>query len=136
MFHNLANIITGAALTNAQDSTFFYGFYSYQGTAAQNNEFSNAFVAAAGTYSLYTIGYSGPNRGIVHWYLDDEDTAFTTQDWYNAGYVKNDSRTSTDAMVVKTDGKHRLRGKIETKNASSSDYGMVLTAYSFYPSTD
>lgn len=127
-------ITSGNALTKATDATQRYATYSYQSTAANGNTFTQGFWLRAGTYTFAVLGVIGGSYGKVDWYLDDV-VIVSGQDWYNGSTVVNTIK-SNGSIVVIGDGYHVLKGVINGKNVSSSDYLLLLTRYIFTPAAD
>lgn len=91
-------------------------------SAANANDgdyFDTSFWLAAGTYTLYIHCRKETTAGKIDIYLDDVSVA-TAQDLYaaaGAAFV-----LAVTGVVVTGSGYHKLRIKINGKNASSSDY--------------
>ena len=71
--------------------------------------------------------------GKVDWYLD-ETAFFTGQDWAD-GATYNVIKSVSDVQVSEG-GVHVLKGKVNGKLGSSTDYFLYLTAMWFEPATD
>lgn len=124
-------VTAGGALTGANPSAAptFYSYW-YQ-TEAQNNERTNAFDLAAGSYTFQCWFYRITSGGIVTIYVDEVSQG--TIDTYGTA-VPNTSGTL--AITVVGNGRHKLRIKTATKNASSSNYGFYPQIYNIYPAAD
>lgn len=130
MWHDNAKVITGNALTNTHDNSQDYNIFSYQNTPANGDTFEHYFELSAGTYTLDVLGLTANSRGLIDWYIDGV-LAVSGQDWYSSGLTYNVRKTAT--VTVGSAGGHVLRGVINGKNGSSSDYQMLLTKISFRP---
>ena len=96
-------------------------------TAAQNDyvEWDTAPLLG-GTWSLRFAHISGSNRGIYTVSIDG--TSIGTVDGYNSTNVYN--IFSTIAGITLTDGRHKVRFTMATKNASSSAYKASFSTWS------
>lgn len=132
-WHDEATVLTGNAITGDNTAgNFFYSRF-YQNASAINDEFTHGVYLAAGTYTFTALGNTSNNSGKIDWYLDGS-TFTTAQDWYSASSVVSVKKTAS--VVIATDGWHTLKGKVAGKNASSSNYFMVLIKYWFKQSSD
>lgn len=82
------------------------------------------FHLAAGTYTLYALGWTGNSFGIIDWSVDG--VVVGTQDWYSVAATYSVVQ-STANVVVPTSGNHTLRLTINGKNAGSSSYRWGLS---------
>jgi hypothetical protein len=84
------------------------------------------------------MGDTDSNRGIIDWYLSENGGSFnsftTGQDWY-AGSVSS-GVVKTASITISASGYHVLKGIVNGKNASSSNYYIVLRKMWLKPSTD
>lgn len=133
MWHDESLFIAGGAVTrNSISLTHPYTTRTFTTTPAVDDEFTNSFSVASGTYTLSQLGVSGTNRGIITWFIDGVSQG--TTDWYNATLVEGVVKTLS--VTVVGDGYHKISGKLATKNASSTDYFAVLTKFWLAPSAD
>lgn len=87
---------------------------------ADDGDYMEWFVnLAAGTYTLTHIYNQSTDRGIVRWSLDG--TSVGTVDCYGAVATFNTVGSIT-GITVAADGNYTLKGAIDGKNASSSDF--------------
>jgi hypothetical protein len=135
MWHDWALATTGNAIAAVNISTQNYALASYQNPPANGDTFTHGCLLAAGTYTLKILGITDPSYGKIDWYLDGVSIA-TGQDWYSAGaLVKNVVKTVANVSVVGS-GWHILRGTVNGKNGTSTNYYIALTKYDFIPSAD
>ena len=127
MFHDEATVVTGGPnVTIVTATTHPHNILPFLSGGAINEEFSNSFFVKAGTYTLYVLGQTWNNRGILDWYVDGS-LVLSGQDWYSVGAVVNVLKSGS--LGALTDGYHVLTAKAASKNASSSAYFAVLTTY-------
>ncbi len=124
MWHMDSNIVSGNGLTHSVYSTQLFNTASFQGSPSDGDSFTHSCVLAAGTYTLYLLGRSGADRGIIDWAINGSTVA-SGQDWYSAGTTDNVQKTVTNLSIPA--GLVALKGTINGKNASSSNYYMPLT---------
>lgn len=133
MWHDEALVTVGNAL-QSDYVAIRYGSQSYQNTPANGNTFTQSFMLRAGTYTFSVLGGTANNEAKVDWYIDNV-LAISAQDWYSVGTVSNVVK-AVGSIVVSGDGFHTLKGVVNGKNGSSSDYYLPLTKYWFTPSSD
>ena len=134
MWHGDAIVTAGNALTRAYYANQMYAARAYQDGPADGDTFTHGFMLRAGTYTFAVFGITSTSRGIIDWYVDDV-LIESGQDWYSAAEGVNTTKT-TASVAITYDGWHVLKGVINGKNASSSNYYMILTRYRFYPAAD
>lgn len=137
MWHEEVNIVSGNALgveSWSYDVNQDYIYCPLQHPDANGDTFTQSFMIAAGTYDLYILGAGDSNNGLVDWYVDDVLIA-SGQDWYTAGPTYNIVKTVTD-VVITGNGRHVLKGIINGKNVSSTEYYLPLSKYWFEPAND
>jgi len=125
MWHEESTVVAGNALARTIQTSAAYNYVMAQNTPAINDEFTNSFVVGEGTYTLYLLGATGASDGRVDWYVDDVLVA-SAQDWYSASPAYNKLKTVAD-VVIAEGGYHVLKGIVAGKNASSSNYRLMLT---------
>lgn len=134
MWHNDSKATVGSVMVSTHDASADYGHWARQNPAADGDTFTQNFYCAAGTYTLYVLTHVSTDRGKLDWYIDNEATAqIVGMDLYG-GFAYNVFKTGT--LTIKTDGWHKLRGVINGKNASSSGYMHISTAYWLRQSAD
>lgn len=106
----------------AQSAAWLVGELVSDGT--QNAEVSFDFYSEAGTYDLILLHRRNTNRGIYTLQVDGATVA--TVDGYSGS--ASAIRTVTSGVVL-TDGQHRLRVLMATKNASSSSFFGAFSAF-------
>jgi hypothetical protein len=134
-FHTMATVVTGNALNRTVNTNQAFNSLTYQNTAANGDVFTNGLELRPGTYSFYVLGAKTNISGIIDWYLDDV-AIVTGQDWYNVAAAVYNQLVSVASIAVGNTRYHTLRGVINGKNASSTDYFMLLTAYWFSQAAD
>ncbi len=102
-----------------------HGFYVYQGTHANSDQFRTVpFLIAAGTYTLHLLGNANPANGILDLYLDSDGSPFEAGiDWYNVSNL--DAVEKTVSITIPTDGNHTIKGVVNGQ--SGSDFYILLT---------
>lgn len=133
LWHPAAIVVTGNALVYTVSATQWGNGYAEQSTPAINDEFSQSFYLAAGTYNFYALGVTFTDCGITTWSIDGGSIG--TMDWYSTPAAFNALKSIT-SITIATSGYHKLTGKAATKNASSTNYKQLLTHYYFRQATD
>lgn len=121
-----------------------YGLYVWQQkTTAPNDadngdEISISVVLDTGTYDFYVLGVLFSNAGIVDWYLNDTlGSPFVSgQDWYNNTVAYNELKSHSGVLTITKPGYHKIIGKINGQNASSSDHYFLLSKIYIQKSSD
>jgi hypothetical protein len=135
MWHNHATITVGAGtLTPAANTNQYFNMYTQIIAAANGNAFTQSFLLKAGTYTLSVLGFPNTDSGKLDWYIDDVLVA-SAQDWYDAGGTTYNVIKTASVTVVGS-GRHVLKGVVNGKHASSTDYRVRLTSYWLAPSAD
>lgn len=104
--------------------------YKYTTVANANNGDTYTYQVpplAAGTYSVYFCGQKRAGAGKVDWTLDGTSIV-TGQDWYASS--EESAVFQVDSISI-TSGAHELTGKINGKNASSTDYALSIYSIVF-----
>jgi hypothetical protein len=127
MFHRYAKVVVGVALIVGHIVGQDFACYVYQNLAGNGDTFTHQFSLAAGSYTLNVLGWLGPDRGKVDWYIDGV-LAVSGQDWYAGGYTYNVVKTS--AVTVASSGLHVLKGVVNGHTVPSTGYYIVLTSIS------
>lgn len=123
-WHDEATIITGNPFQMNANTVVFYNMQIYQNPPLINDSFSQTFNLVPGAYTLYSLGFSGTNRGIASWYVDA--VLQGTDDWYQAAGV---NATHTTAINVIGNGVHTLRCIAASKNGASTGFMIHLVKY-------
>jgi hypothetical protein len=110
-----------------------YGCVSTSSDNADGDAFTNSFVLAAGTYTLAAFGFTQTYNGIIDWYIDGV-LAVSGQDWYSSPVALNITKTAS--VTVSGNGRHVLKGVINGKNGSASEYSWSLTKVYLVPASD
>ena len=134
LWHQASLVTAGNAITTVIATAQPHNYLAYQNTAADGDSFTNSCVLGEGTYTLYILGQTRTDAGLVDWTLDGASIA-TGQDWYSGSQIA-DVTKSIAAISITTGGRHVLQGTINGKNASSTSYALRLTKYWFVPSAD
>jgi hypothetical protein len=114
---------------NTVNSAQMYGnIYNNVTAVAVNDEFEFEMALAAGTYTFKLLSLKDNASGIVTVRIDG--SSIGTIDLYNAGGALNVVNTIT-SIVIATTGTKTINFKIESKNASSSNYIAYLTLVQF-----
>lgn len=122
------NVVQGTWATFEDASQPVHHIYLHNGTGtAQNDEITFPVALATGTYKFEIYYVKGNNCGILTLQIDGSSVG--TIDMYN-GSTSYDISGSITGIVVATAGLKTVSLKIATKNASSSNYRMNLTACS------
>lgn len=122
LFYDEFQVVTGNALTSFIREQS-YNYVAYQDLPALGDETFAQFNLSAGDYTLFALGISSTNRGILTVVLDG--IVQGTIDWYSAIQAAN--VVETLPITVLDDGTHSLLFRTVSKNASSTDYYMPLT---------
>lgn len=133
MFHCDSIVLTGNGLVFNLDPNSLYNGNCFQDTSANADSFTSSFFLAAGTYNFEVLGTTAPNRPIVDWYVDGV-IKVTGQDWYTAGIVPNVRKSNS--ITVTGNGQHILKGIVNGKNGSSSDFNLAIGTMDFRLATD
>ncbi len=124
-------VVKGPALEVDFDNSQSFSFYSWQGSAtAVGNGGQLSCALRAGLYNFSVLGISGPARGTLNWYLDDE-LVVSHQDWYTATTTYKVIQTSK--VTVRRSGAHLLRYEHVARNPSSTSDRVTLTKLWFWP---
>lgn len=132
LWHVASRVISGSSLSISMQTAHMFYHIARQNPAALNDEFEQSFYLKSGTYTFAVLGRTTGGAGMVTWYIDNVEVV-TNQDWYSA--VETDNVIKTATVTITGSGRHILRGKLTSKNASSSGYSLPLTKMWFYPST-
>lgn len=123
--------ISSLVMTSSATLSTIAGNPAYKRTTAANASDGNTFTIpvpqlSPGTYSIYFCGAKQSDRGKLDWTLDGASIV-TGQDWYGtqADYVYQ-----VDNIII-GNGTHELVGTINGKNASSTDYTVVIYSWVF-----
>lgn len=136
-WHDEAVVIYGNALYRSTSVSQRYATYSWQTPPANADAFENGFYLRAGTYDFKVLGITTMAAGKVDWYLKADGGSYgsafeTGQDWYSNPTVYNVVKTVSSVSVA-SDGFYTLKGVINGRNASASDYSLILVKYWFTP---
>jgi hypothetical protein len=140
--HRQAKLVVGATTWGVlapANSPHLYGSLPYQSPPAQQDEFTQSFTVAAGTYTLHVFGGRFNACGIVTWRIDGAElttygAATTTMDFYALTDTYNVELTI--ANLTLTAGTHKLAGKMQSKNLASSGFLLPINTYWLAPVTD
>lgn len=132
LWHQYAIVTAGNALSAAPDTGQYHNIVVHQSGSADADSFTQSFVLAAGTYTMYALGHRTNSSGIIDWDIDGV-TVISGQDWYG-GLNKNEIKSAS--VTVTGNGRHVLTGTVNGKNGSSAGYDIKLTKIWFVPASD
>ena len=115
-------IIQGTWLMSVVATQLYFTF-TYNASAAQNDEIEYSLFAEAGAKTLYLLCYTSGNRGITHVYLDDVLQGEIDM-WSNA---PTPNVHQSLAMTVVGTKQHSLKLKMATKRPVSTGYILSIT---------
>lgn len=124
----IASGVSGGFTKNIDTAQQFNTQY-FQASPADGDKIQTTILLKAGTYDVYVLGVTANNRGKLDWAIDGGAAFISGQDWYNGSTQQNIIKTGT--CTIGADGRHILSATVNTKNASSSNYFMVITAVWF-----
>lgn len=133
MWHDESIVLTGVAFSKVVSATQLYAMRVFQNPAANGDSFTNGFYLKGGTYTFVVLGESRADSPLIDWYVDNVKVV-SLQDWYAASTNSNIEKTAS--VTVVGDGYHVLKGVVNGKNGSSTNYFVVLTKMYFKPSAD
>lgn len=116
--------VSTGALTVILESLQRYGFQVFPSAHSNGLYIETTISLAAGSYTFSVLGQTESDACILDWTIDGV-AVLTGQDWYSAGVVRNVVQTGT--ITVTKSGTHILRGTVNGKNASSTDFYFILT---------
>lgn len=129
-------MIFSATTATTGDTSQRFGFYigPSAANASDGDTVDIQFVVAAGTYTFTVNGVSMNACGKTDGYVDGAtSTSWTGDDWYSV-LLKNNVSVS-HSVTFTTGGRHTIRLKVNGKNASSSDYRVLLTNARLVPTS-
>jgi hypothetical protein len=117
----------GADITRTLSATASAIFSFFLDTSAANandgDVYATSIYIAAGTYTCTVYGITANACGKADWYLDGV-VQTSGQDWYSASTTYNVVKTFT--LTVLNDGWHRLHAVVNGKNATSTDFRLLI----------
>jgi len=126
-------VVTGNAFLLSAATGPLGAMNFFQSTAAATDEWTiSTGWLAQGSYTLRMLTYNNTNCGKIDVYVDNE--LWGNADLYGASAVYNVPKTVTG--TVKFNGMHRITIKVNGKNASSTDYYIIIASMAMYQSTD
>lgn len=132
LWHQESTVISGNAITTVVDASQAYAAVWAQLASADGDEFSQSFLLQPGNYTLYILGTTSSDHGILEWYIDD--VFQFSNDWYTGVAARN--VVMSGAIVVIGNGIHIIRGKTNGKNAASSNFVAAITHMWIKPTAD
>lgn len=132
MNHLTSTVLNGNALQWLSNSAQVLGGSTRQNASAVNDEWTNQFFLAAGTYTFYIIGIRQAGGGSLDLWVDE--TSWAQLDFYAAATGTN--FVFSGSITIATDGIHKLRGKVVGKNPSSSGYVANISVMYFKKAAD
>lgn len=134
LFHIFSTVLTGNAISVTADGNQILGTAPFQNPPANSDSFTFGFFLRPGDYTLAIYGNTNADHGKIDWYIDDV-VVVAGQDWYSASLTYNVKKTA--AVSVKgLFPWHVLKGVVNGKNASSTNYYIGLTIGGLIPSQD
>jgi hypothetical protein len=134
LWHDESQVEAGNSLTQALDASQRYGTRVHQNPPADNDAFTQSFVLKAGTYTFHVLGITQSNCGKIDWTIDGTAIA-SGQDWYSSSTTYNVVKSVT-GVVISGNGRHVLKGRVNGRNASATDYHIRLTKMWLEPADD
>lgn len=123
-------MLHSAAQTIQINTSQALNMWTYQTSPANGDSFTFSVYLTKGTYTLAVLGETQNVRPILDWTING--TSITTgQDWYSASAVYNVIKTAS--LTVPYTGYHVIKGTVNGKNASSSNYYYAMTQVDIYP---
>lgn len=132
-WHGESVVTVGNPLSFSQNTNQFGNGAWAQSPAANGNTFTQSFWIRAGTYTFAVLGITNVNKGKIDWYIDNT-LVVSGQDWYSASSVANVIKTAS--VTIATDGYHTLKGVVNGRNASASDWQILISEMWLRPSAD
>jgi len=133
LWHTFATVITGGAISRTVDTAQMFASIVGQLTPANgDSRYQNVFLKP-GDYKVTLLGLKQSASGQLYMFLTNEDTTyqedvFNTLEFYAAATTRNFYAT---ADITLTEPVQRCYFQIVGKNASSSGYGVNITAVWF-----
>jgi hypothetical protein len=120
---NMAISINGSAFGN-----YFVG--ASAGNANNGDYYTVPIVLGAGNYKMLINGVGASTAGIINAFLDNQKVTATPLDWYVGTSDLSVEKSFTFTLNVS--GRHELKFLVEGKNASASDYRLLLNEIFIY----
>lgn len=117
-------IVSTGSLTSIIEASQRYNFLVFPSAHTNGLYIETTIYLAAGSYTFSVLGQTEDDACIIDWTIDG-GAAVTGQDWYSGAVVRNVVKTG--AVTISKSGVHTLRGTVNGKNASSTDFYFVLT---------
>jgi hypothetical protein len=136
MWHGDSVVTAGNAITVYISTSQVHCQFARQDAPANADIFTQSFVVAEGTYTLYFLGVTANNCGKIDWDVDGVSIE-TGQDWYSAGTTYNVTKSATVTLTTAGDGgRHVLTGTVNGHNGSTvaPHYRINLTKLYLVPS--
>lgn len=130
MNHLTSTVLNGNALQWLSNSAQVLGGSTRQNAATLNDEWTNQFFLAAGTYTFYIIGIRQAGGGLLDLWVDE--TFWSQLDFYATSTGTN--FVFSGSIAIATDGVHKLRGKVT--GTSNSGYVANISVMYFKKATD
>lgn len=133
LWHDESTVTAGGALAYSIDTLSAYNYRFAQVSPANGDAFTQSFFLRAGSYVLSALGLTGAGGGLLDWYIDGS-LVLSGWDYYSASSTWNVIKTGNVTIVG--DGYHTLRGVVNGKNASSSNFAINLQKMWFRQAAD
>jgi len=134
MWHEEATVTVGNPIVATVSTGMLYNGLWVQTAAADGDTFTNTCMLDSGTYTLYVLGNTRNVCGMVDWYVNNVLEG-SGQDWYSAASSPNVVKT-VGSIVIATPGRYVVKGVVNGKNGSSTDYQLRLVKYWLKQATD
>lgn len=121
-------VVSGTAMVWVSNTGQAGAGYYHQSTPAVNNQVSYSVSLPVGTYIIELLAVKNNSSAIMSLIFDGSTVA--TYDLYNAAGVFN-FRDFTTGFNITTPGVHTFSIKAGSKNASSTNYDMLLSWFQF-----
>ena len=128
---NYATIVQGSWAFSSISGSWGAHIFDNNSTPAINDALDFQVYLAAGTYSLSVLYRKTSAAGIIEFYSTTDSNSIGTIDAYAATATNNNLSTLT-SYTVSTSGLKTIRMRSTTKNASSTNYVMVVNCFTFF----
>jgi len=128
---NYSAIVQGSWAFSAISGSWGAHIFDNNSTPVIGDALDFQVYLAAGTYSLSVLYRKTTAAGIVEFYNTTDANSIGTIDAYAAAATNNNLTTLT-SYAVATSGLKTIRMRSTTKNASSSNYVMVVNCFTFF----
>lgn len=110
--------------------SYFYWHNSITGTQANGDNISYKVYLQKGTYTIRLLAVQAANKGIID--VDIDSTEVASFDMYKSGVAVPNTMFTQTGIIISTSGLKTLKLRIDGRNASSSDYVLLLSSISIW----